>query len=73
MERLKKLKDIQIKGFSLRKSLAIGEKYIERFENVDQVIHIKDDLENKILLLNRLNSLQKAWLQLKVRLIMFKA
>lgn len=65
MERLKKLKDIQIKGFSLRKSLAIGEKYIERFENVDQVIHIKDDLENKILLLNRLNSLQKSLASIK--------
>lgn len=57
MERLKKLNIIKDREYALRKSLAIGEKYIERFENVDEAQLYKDKLEKVIGLLNRLNSL----------------
>src|SRR5690606_12082589 len=36
IERLKKLNDIKVKKDALGKSLAIGERYIEKFENLDE-------------------------------------
>lgn len=65
IEKLKKLNDIKDKEYSLRKSLAIGEKYVERFNKVDEVKVIKEKLEININLLNKLRTIFNSYISIK--------
>ncbi len=58
---LKKLSDIRNREVSLRKSLAIGIKYVERLQQVDNISKIYIDLGEKVLLLNKLKNISVAY------------
>lgn len=57
IEKLKILCAVKEKVDNIKKSLAIGEKYIQKFENLDKINNIKEDLEQKIIKLNKLKTL----------------
>lgn len=58
---LKKLTTIKDKEFTLRGRLAIGIKYVERLQEIDNVFQIYIKLNEKITLLNQLKSLSTTY------------
>lgn len=54
IERLNRLNEVKDRLDALRKSLAVGENYIKKFEYLDKVINIYDTLDKKVELLNKL-------------------
>lgn len=58
---LKNLISIKDREFSLRKSLALGEKYVEKLNEVHKISNIHMDLQDKIILLNRLKKLENVY------------
>ncbi|MDU5079939.1 AAA family ATPase [Tissierella carlieri] len=58
---LKKLSDIKDKELSLRKSLAIGIRYVEKLQEIDYISKIHMDLQKRIVLLNQLKNLHVSY------------
>lgn len=53
-DQLGKLKNIKSKEYSLRKSLAIGNRYVDQLKNIDKVSDILTELQNNIYIMNKL-------------------
>ncbi len=69
---LRKLVLIKDREFSLRKSLAIGIRYVEKLQEIDKISIIHGDLQEKINLLNKLKSLSVVYNSNKDEIIKIK-
>lgn len=60
-QQLENLKNIKDKEYSLRKSLAIGNKYVDQLKDIDKVSNIQIELQNKLYLVNKLIKLSSIY------------